>query len=330
MSRADVCVRLAQLVADFPPTFTGTAVLTSVSTSASTTFDSLPTPTITGYAPLPAGTYGLTIAVNGLPALTLSSRFNERQSYTALASGLLSADPKSADFADDTLIADDNTLAPPGTARIRVVHAAPAAGLVDVRLNGQTRYEDIAYKNVSDYQTVTAGTYILSAHHFQTGALLATTENLALAEGAVNTFWLVENRFGGPALQWLPTVDAPNGCSRQNYKGIWFDPRNSGQGVQFNDEPGGSFGGVWYAYGPDRESAWFTFVGECQGNTLSASLLRFTGPPYTEPFDPAQVRGTPAGVVSITFSEATRSAVFQATVEGATTTLDLAPFSLRP
>lgn len=325
---ATSCVRIAQLVADFPPSFVGTATVSAVSDPAASpvTYDNLPYPTVTDYAAVAAGTYELDIAVNGFPTITLSSRFSDHQSYTALSSGLLAADPLTQEFSDDTLIIDDNTLAQPGQSRVRFIHVAPAERLVDVVANQQVLYAAVGYKNISDYLTLDANNYSIEIRQNQTGTPLMDTQNIALVEGTVNTLWLIENRFDGPALDVLHTVDAPNVCSQQNYTGIWFDPNRSGQGVQFLDS--GQFAGVWYAYGLNQETTWLNFAGPIQDHQFTGSLVRFTGPSFSENFDPSQVQGTEVGTVTINFSQSNRSAVFQGSVDGATVILNLVPFDI--
>lgn len=73
----------------------------------------------------------------------------------------------------------------PGQARVRVFHAAPDAGGVDISLAGQpdALVGDISFPDASDYQTVTVGTYNIVVRSVDSGAALTTAPDVMLAEG---------------------------------------------------------------------------------------------------------------------------------------------------
>ena len=50
-------------------------------------------------------------------------------------------------------------LAQDGQARIRVVHASPDAPAVDVLVNGQVAFQNVAFSEITDYAGLDAGTY---------------------------------------------------------------------------------------------------------------------------------------------------------------------------
>jgi hypothetical protein len=71
---------------------------------------------------------------------------------------------------------------------------------------------------------------------------------------------------------------------------------------------------------------WVTFVGELNGTTVTASLLRFSGPPLGEVWDDAEVQSAVVGNVTIDFSSA-RAAGFSYTIDGVSDSLNLQPFN---
>ena len=118
----------------------------------------------------------------------------------------------------------------------------------------------------------------------------------------------------------------PLSSAAQDYAGVWWDQTRSGQGITLAQQ-GNILSGAWYLYDESGNGLWVTFIDELDGNSLTADLLRFTGPALGGPWDSGQVASEPIGSVTITFAS-NESATFVYSVNGVTGTLNLVPFSL--
>ena len=89
-----------------------------------------------------------------------------------------------------------------------------------------------------------------------------------------------------------------------NYTDIWWNPAESGWGLTVTHQPGNMFL-AWFVYDTNRQPTWF--VSSCAAtsdqNGCSGTLLRVTGPRFSAPFDSSQVHATPAGTVSLRFTD---------------------------
>jgi hypothetical protein len=324
----DVCIRFAQLVPDTPSGLAGTLDLAPVTQpeSIALTSGDLLFGTITGYQPLAAGSYLAVARAAGFQARSTTLRVLPDRSYTAIGAGLLSAGVLSPETAGDVLVLDDNTLAPPNRARIRVIQAVPETPPLEVALaESPANFSAMAFKHTTDYVEVAAGSYRVIVRSATNGDVVIETDDIQLASGTVNTLFLVGRLEGEPRMTVTPIVDAPNSCSARDFTGIWYDPAQTGQGVQLLDEEG-RFGGVWYSYGSDGQTAWYTWLGTRNGLEFTGELLNFTGPPLGTPWVPEAVVGEPAGTVAISFAADSQSATLTTTINGASRTLALVPF----
>lgn len=323
---AATCVRFTQFVADAPQIDNSVTLLSTTAPDVVVgTLTNLRFPQVTDYLALEPGGYRVEVRAGTFPVDTRAARLHPDTDYTALAFGEFIAATDSLQALDDLLLVDDNRLAPPNRAKLRVAHLGSDTGAVDVTLDGETLFDTVSYTEATAYATVGAGNHSLLFVDVDSGGSVAELETLTLAEGSVTSVFLVGlgERLGNRRA--LAVVDAPNGCTAQNFQGIWFDPAQSGQGVQIAHS-GERFSGVWYVYDGDGSTAWFTFLGTLQGESFSGELLRFDGPPLGEAFDPDQVSNRVAGSVTIAFSATTRSALFDASIDGMRRTLNLIPF----
>ena len=148
--------------------------------------------TATGAAPVLAST-----------AITLEAGLE----YTALAAGLPGAEVL-------LVLADDNRETAAGQAHLRIVHAAPDAGLVDVSLVGHaSAFTRLGFGDVWSYTPVGAGTYDVRVvpSEPEAAAPLLAVSGLTLAEGHVYTLFLMglaEPAAGQPALRAVLSADA--------------------------------------------------------------------------------------------------------------------------
>ncbi|MGQ9683955.1 MAG: DUF4397 domain-containing protein [Anaerolineae bacterium] len=111
------------------------------------------------------------------------------------------------------LLQDDNSAPPPGQARLRFVHASPDAPAVDVAVaGGPVLFSNVAYKNVGDYVTRTAGKVSLEVRQAGTNTVLLPLPDLPLNNCSVYTLFLTGLNEGEPPLQGVLSLDAITDC----------------------------------------------------------------------------------------------------------------------
>ena len=105
-----------------------------------------------------------------------------------------------------------------------------------------------------------------------------------------------------------------------NYQGLWFNPAESGWGINFAHE-GDIIFASWFTYDASGKGWWLVMTANKTGpNTYSGTLFQGTGPAFNAvPFPPLGTPGgaTPAsvGAGTLTFTDA-NNAVFNYTVNG--------------
>jgi hypothetical protein len=118
------------------------------------TLANVPYPTASNYLTIPAGAHNIKINAAGTTTtvINVSPSLSVDGFYTAIAANFVAS--------IQPLLATDNSAAPPtGQARLRVIHAAPDAGPVDILINGQVVLSNVPFATISSYLTVAAGTY---------------------------------------------------------------------------------------------------------------------------------------------------------------------------
>jgi hypothetical protein len=92
-----------------------------------------------------------TTVINVSPTLEVGG------AYTAIAANFVAN--------IEALLATDDTTAPPsGYVGLRVIHASPDAGPVDIIANGQLVLSNVPFGTISNYLTVPAGTYAIQVN----------------------------------------------------------------------------------------------------------------------------------------------------------------------
>ena len=96
----------------------------------------------------------------------------------------------------------------------------------------------------------------------------------------------------------LPSID---------YTGAWYNASESGWGISIVKGASNTLGVIVYHYDPDHSPAWFILQngGWQNTTTFSGNLYRFSGPAYTENFNPAAVSNTQSGTATLSFTSAT-------------------------
>lgn len=98
-----------------------------------------------------------------------------------------------------------------------------------------------------------------------------------------------------------------------NFTDLWWDPAESGWGLNIVQHASGVIFATWFVYGSDGSPVWYVAsdVRTRNGSSFQGSVYRTTGPEVClqeflgghscPPFDPAAVTRTPVGSVSIGF-----------------------------
>ena len=129
----------------------------------------------------------------------------------------------------------------------------------------------------------------------------------------------VAKNFAGQTASVGPAVAAPN------YQGLWFNPNESGWGVNFAHQ-GDLIFASWFTYDLSGKGTWLvTTASKTTGATYTGQLFQGTGPAFNAvPFPPLGSPGGAAigglgGTATVTFTDAS-NATFTYTVGGITQT----------
>jgi hypothetical protein len=179
-------VRVAHLAPDAPNVdvyVNGDPVLTDVAYT-----------TVSGYLSLPAGTRQVTVYATGdttSPVIDTPVELAAGGAYTVAAVGLVADESLTAQVYEDDLRDPAS-----GNAKVRVVHASPDAGPVDViPRGGQALVEGLTFPEASPYAEVPAGTYTLDVNAAGTNKTALTVPDATLASGGVYSAFAVGTTF---------------------------------------------------------------------------------------------------------------------------------------
>ena len=179
-------VRVAHLAPDAPNVdvyVNGDPVLTDV-----------PYTTVSDYLSLPAGTQQVTVYATGdttSPVIDTPVELAVGGAYTVAAVGLVADDSLTAQVYQDDLRSPAS-----GNAKVRVVHASPDAGPVDVvPRGGQALVSGLRFPDASPYTEVPAGTYTLDVNAAGTKKTALTVPDAKLASGGVYSAFAVGTVF---------------------------------------------------------------------------------------------------------------------------------------
>jgi hypothetical protein len=197
----DAYIRVAHLVPGFGGvTMTATLTAFDGSTRQLTLAPEATYGAITGYEPLPAGSYAVAVRPVGAspstaPVLTQTLTAQAGDAYTIAGLGDSTAPRLSA-------IQDDLTSPGPGTARVRVLPAAEPGQTTDVSAGGRSVATGAAFSEPTGYVDLPAGQVTFEAATGQRRAQESTT----LAGGSVYTVLVLADGSSGLTLQ--PVTDA--------------------------------------------------------------------------------------------------------------------------
>lgn len=136
-----------------------------------------PYPVISGYLQVAPGVHNIKVNAAGTTTtvINVSPNLSSNIAYTAIAANFVAN--------IQLLTAVDETSSPPsGQGRVRVIHAAPDAGPVDIFVNGQMVLSNVPFRAISSYFALPAGTYTVQVNLTGTSTT-AIQANLTLAAG---------------------------------------------------------------------------------------------------------------------------------------------------
>lgn len=88
---------------------------------------------------------------------------------------------------------------------------------------------------------------------------------------------------------WLAPAFAADRYVDGDLSGNWFDPANSGHGLQVEILNLSQAVVTWFAFEPDGDPLWLFGVGEIQGEAIEVELFRFSGTGFPPDFDPTEI-----------------------------------------
>jgi len=183
-------VRVAHLASDAPN------VDVSVNGEPVAALQNVPFGTISPYLPLPAGSQQVTVYPAGdrsQPVIDAPVDLAPGAAYTVGAVGLVSDGSLRAQVYQDDL-------APPaqGNSKVRVVHASPDAGPVDVvPAGGAPLVSGLRFPNASPYAQVPAGSYTLNVNAAGTNTTAISVPNATVASGGIYSAFAVGTAAAG-------------------------------------------------------------------------------------------------------------------------------------
>jgi len=150
----------------------------------------VPYPALSQYLSLAAGQHRIQVNAAGTTTTVIdaSPSLGANAAYTAIAAGFLAN-------IEPLLATDETAAAATGQARLRVIHASPDAGPVDILVNGQVVLSNVAFGAISNYLSVPAGTYTVQVNATGTSTtaitatvtLAAQSNYSAVAIGSIKT-----------------------------------------------------------------------------------------------------------------------------------------------
>ncbi len=158
----------------------------------------------TDYVEVMPGNYNVKVYAAGTkisPVLSKNIFVPPGKIYTVAAIGLL---PN----IDLLPIPEPKTLDPHNKVYIKFAHLSPNAGAVDIALpNGKILFNNISYKQFTDYIEVPAGTYTLEARPTGTTTTVLYVPNINLKSGRFYTVYAIGLINDTPGLQALIPLD---------------------------------------------------------------------------------------------------------------------------
>ena len=108
---------------------------------------------------------------------------------------------------------------------------------------------------------------------------------------------------GYPALANYLSPTTPGG---PDYTDLWWNPDESGWGLNLVQNASRVIFAVWYTYGADQKETWYHLSSGTwtSANTYTGTIYATSGPAANQFFDPGRVTRNPVGTGTLTFSDA--------------------------
>jgi hypothetical protein len=172
---SDACLRLVHAASDAPPV--------DVYVNDAQIAQNLEFGTATEYVAVPSGEgRGVRVTATGTPVeeavIDTSLDFDPGQAYEMLVTG-------TGDDLEATITGTDLRPVAEGQARLRVIHASPDAGAVDIGVKGNedNLFEGIDFRDASDYIVVDAGEYPIEVRPGGENMTVALESDTTFEEG---------------------------------------------------------------------------------------------------------------------------------------------------
>jgi hypothetical protein len=162
------------------------------------------------YLAVPAGARNLRVRATGTATVVIdqSATLTAGRAYTVLATGRVAS-------IAPLVLEDDLTNPAAGNVRVRLVHASPTAGNVDIYVTAPTAdiataaptLSNVAFRAASGYLEVPAGTYRVRVTPAGTKTVAIDVNNVTLAAGQIRTAVAVDAAGGGAPLGAILLAD---------------------------------------------------------------------------------------------------------------------------
>lgn len=158
------------------------------------------------YLPITAGTYNIAVYPTGkkdTPVLTTSFSIPPNEIFTIAAIGTRPSDLSLLPLSEPQLEEPET-----GETYVRFAHLSPNAPAVDIAVpNGKVLFDDVSYKEYTDYIAVPNGTYTLEALLTGTDTPVLYVPNIKLKPRRFYTVYAVGLVGDNPPLQVLIPLD---------------------------------------------------------------------------------------------------------------------------
>ena len=162
------------------------------------------------YLPVPSGARNLKVRATGTSTVVIdqNATLDQGSFYTVLATGRVAS-------IAPLVLTDDQASPASGNIRLRLVHASPTAGNVDIYVTAPTAdiatatptLANVAFRAASNYLEVPAGTYRVRITPAGTKTVAIDVNNVALTAGQVRTAVAVDAPGGGAPLGAILLAD---------------------------------------------------------------------------------------------------------------------------
>jgi hypothetical protein len=166
--------------------------------------------TVSDYLAVASGSHNLKVRAAGTTTVVIdqNAALTQGTYYTVLATGRVAS-------IAPVVLTDDQTSPASGQVRVRLVHASPTAGNVDIYVTAPTTdiatatptLPNVAFRAVSNYLEVPAGTYRVRITPAGTKTVALDVNNVALTAGQVRTAVAVDAPGGGAPLGAILLAD---------------------------------------------------------------------------------------------------------------------------